>query len=132
MSDLVAGGVAIERIALLGFSQGACLATELAARHPRRYGAVMGLCGGLIGPPGTPRGYRGSLAGTKVFLGASDPDSHVPFERVEETAEVLKRMGAHVELRRYPGMPHAINEDELEACRELLRAVIAGKTEKTS
>jgi len=132
VSDLIERGLASERIALLGFSQGACLVTELAARHPRRYGAVMGLCGGLIGPPGTPRDYRGSLASTPVFLGASDPDPHVPFARVEETAEVLKRMGARVELRRYPGMPHAINDDELDACRELLREVLRGNSERPS
>jgi predicted esterase len=120
VNDLLGRGIPTNRIALLGFSQGACLTSEYAARHPRRYGAVMGLTGGLIGPPGTPRNYPGSLAGTPVFLGTSDPDPHVPFERVEETEVVLSRMGAKVELRRYPGMPHTINEDELEACRELL------------
>jgi predicted esterase len=120
VADLIARGIASERIAVLGFSQGACLATEFAARHPRRYGAVMGLTGGLIGPDGTPRTYTGSLAGTPVFLGTSDPDPHVPFARVEETRDVLQRMGATVELRRYPGMPHTINQDEIEACQALL------------
>jgi predicted esterase len=124
LESIVAGllkrGVPGERIALLGFSQGACLTLEFTARHPRRYGAVMGLTGGLIGPPGTPRDYPGSLDGTSVFLGTSDPDPHVPFERVRETAAVLARMGAGVELRRYPGMPHTISEDELDACRALL------------
>jgi predicted esterase len=121
VAKLLARGVPGERIALLGFSQGACLTLEFTARHPRRYGAVMGLTGGLIGPPGTPRDYPGSLDGTPVFLGTSDPDPHVPFERVRETGTVLARMGAGVELRRYPGMPHTINEDELDACRALLR-----------
>jgi predicted esterase len=125
VSDLVARGVPAERIALLGFSQGACLTSEYIARHPRRYGAVMALTGGLIGPPGTPRDYKGSLAGTPVFLGTSDPDPHVPFERVEETEAVLTRMGASVEVRRYPGMPHTINQEEIEACRALLRAIPA-------
>lgn len=120
VNDLLGRGIPGDRIALLGFSQGACLTLEYAARHPRQYGAVIGLTGGLIGPPGTPRSYPGSLAGTPVFLGTSDPDPHVPFERVEETEVVLSRMGAKVELRRYPGMPHTINEDELEACRRLL------------
>jgi predicted esterase len=123
VADLLTRGIPSERIAILGFSQGACLATEFAARHPRRYGAVMGLTGGLIGPDGTPRAYAGSLAGTPVFLGTSDPDPHVPFARVEETRDVLERMGATVELRRYPGMPHTINEDEVEACRSLMRAI---------
>lgn len=125
VSDLIARGVSSERIALLGFSQGACLATEFVARHPRRYGAVMALTGGLIGPPGRPRNYAGSLDGTPVFMGTSDPDPHVPFERVRETEAVLSGMGARVEVRRYAGMPHAINEDELEACRALLRETFA-------
>ena len=120
VSQLLALGIAPERLAFLGFSQGACLALEYAARHPRRFGAVIGLSGGLIGPPGTPRNYAGSLGGTPVFLGSGDPDRHVPFERVEETRAVLAGMGAEVELRRYPGMPHAINDDEIAACREML------------
>lgn len=121
VTDLLARGIPSERIALLGFSQGACLATEYCARHPQRYGAVMALTGGLIGPPGTPRDYPGSLEGTPVFLGTSDPDPHVPVERVRDTEAVLTRMGAVVEMRTYPGMPHTINEDELDACRSLLR-----------
>jgi predicted esterase len=124
VADLVSRGVASERIAILGFSQGACLTSEFLACHPRRYGAAMVLTGGLIGPAGTPRDYPGSLAGTPVFLGASDPDPHVPIERVRETEAVLTRMGAKVELRRYPGMAHTINEEELDACRALLRAMI--------
>lgn len=123
VSDLLARGVASERIVVLGFSQGACLACESVARSPRRYGAVIAFTGGLIGPPGSPRDYDGSLAGTPVFLGAGDPDPHVPFERVQETARVFVRMGANVELRRYSGMPHTINEEELAAARSLLQDV---------
>ena len=125
VDDLLARGIPSERIVLLGFSQGACLTVEFSARHPRHYGAVIGLTGGLIGPPGTPRNYPGSLAGTPVFLGTSDPDPHVPFERVQETEAVLRRMGAKVELRRYPGMPHTINDDELDAYRKLVHHVVA-------
>ena len=123
VDDLAARGVARERIALLGFSQGACLSLEFVARNPRRYGAVMGICGGLIGPPGTAREYGGSLEGTPVFLGASEPDPHIPIERVLETETVLRGMGAEVELRRYPGMPHAINGDEVDVCRGMLAAL---------
>jgi predicted esterase len=130
VSELMARGVPSDRIALLGFSQGACLTLEFTARHPRRYGAVMGLTGGLIGPPGTPRDYPGELSGTPVFLGTSDPDPHVPFERVRETEAVLARMGAAVELRRYPGMPHTVNEDELNACRGLLEQLLSGEQER--
>jgi predicted esterase len=125
VTDLLARGISSNRLAILGFSQGACLTLEFIARHPRRYGAVMGLTGGLIGPPDTPRAYPGSLARTLVFLGTSDPDPHVPFPRVQETKVVLERMGAEVELRRYPGLPHIINQDEIDACRALLETVVS-------
>ena len=107
-------------IALLGFSQGACLSLEFAVRHPRRYGAIIGFSGGLIGPPGTARSYAGTLVGTPVFVGCSDVDPHIPAERVRETSAVLKRMGAAVDMRLYPGMPHTVNDDELTAARALL------------
>jgi len=129
VSELIERGVPSEQIALLGFSQGACLATEFAARHPRRYAAIIGLTGGLIGPPGTPRDYAGNLEGTPVFLGTSDPDPHVPAERVQETSEVLTSMGANVDFRRYPGMPHTINQEEIDACRALLVRFLPPLTE---
>ena len=109
-----------ERVVLMGFSQGACLAQEYAARHARRYHAIVGLSGGLIGPPGTPREYAGSFDGTPVFLGCSDIDAHIPFERVHESAEVFSRMGAAVDERIYPGMGHTVNAEELSAVRALL------------
>jgi len=114
-----------ERTVLLGFSQGACLATEYAARHARRYGGVVGLSGGLIGPDGTPRDYAGSLDGTPVFLGCSDVDFHIPAARVRETATVLQRLGGDVDARLYPGMGHTVNDDELDAVRALLAGVVA-------
>ena len=122
--QLIEQGVPSDRIALLGFSQGACLTSEYVARHPRPYGAVIVFTGGLIGPQGTPRNYAGSLAQTSVFLGSSDPDPHVPYERVVETADVFQRLGAVVDLRRYPGMPHTINEEELAAARALLQRIV--------
>jgi predicted esterase len=109
-----------ERIGLLGFSQGACLSLEYAARHARRYAAVVGLSGGLIGPPGTPREYAGTMDGTPVFLGCSDVDPHIPLERVHETAEVFRRLGASVDERIYPGMGHLVNRDEARAVKHLL------------
>lgn len=113
-------GVPADRIALLGFSQGACLALEFAARHAQPYAAVIGLSGGLIGPPGTPRNYEGSLNGTPVFLGCSDVDPHIPLDRVHESADVLKRMGASVDERIYRGMGHTVNADEIKAVSALL------------
>lgn len=112
-----------QRIALLGFSQGACLTLEWAARNARRYGAVFGLSGGLIGPDGTPRDYTGSFDGTPVFLGCSDVDPYIKKERVVEAAEVYTRMGADVKLRLYPGMGHHVSGDEIVAIREVMRSI---------
>ncbi len=126
VGSLLAEGLAPERLVLLGFSQGACLTLESVVRRPRRYGAVVGLTGGLIGPPGTPWPDRGELAGTPVYLGAGDPDPHVPWHRVEETADVLRRLGAAVEVERFPGFPHAVHPRQLAAARRLLEAVVEG------
>ena len=115
-------GLPPSRVALMGFSQGACLSLEFAARHARRYHAVLGFSGGVIGPPGTPRAYGGSLEGTPLFLGCSDIDPHIPLERVHETADVFRRLQAGVDARIYRGMGHTINADELEAARALLNA----------
>lgn len=112
-----------ERMVLLGFSQGACLALEFAARNAQRYGAVVGLSGGLIGPEGTPRDYAGSLGGTPVFVGCSDVDPHVPKRRVEHSAEVFGRMGAAVTTRIYPGLGHTINADEIAMVRAMVETL---------
>jgi predicted esterase len=119
LEELGQTGMPPDRVGMLGFSQGACLTLEFAARHPRRYAAIVGLSGGLIGPPGTPRDYEGSAEGTPVFLGCSDIDVHIPVERVHESAEVFRRLGAPVDERIYPQMGHTVNEDELAAVRAL-------------
>ncbi len=131
LAGLEAAGIPPERTFLLGFSQGACLTLEFAARNARRYGGVFGLSGGLIGPPGTPRDYPGSFAGTPVFLGCSDRDPHIPRERVDETAEVLRWMGAEVTERIYPAMGHAVYLDEVECVRALISPVMKSRA-KTS
>ena len=124
LEDLVAmleaEGIDASRLAVMGFSQGACLAQEFAVRHARRYHAVIGLSGGLIGPPGTPRNYAGAFDATPVFLGCSDIDPHIPVERVHESADVFKRMNAVVDERIYPRMGHTVNPDEIDAVRALL------------
>ena len=120
-----ASGHATERVVLLGFSQGSCLALEFAARNARRYGSVVGLSGGLIGPEGTPRNYAGSFDGTPAFLGCSDVDPHIPKRRVDESAEVLERMHAIVTKRIYSGMGHTINTDELAFVQSLLDGISA-------
>lgn len=124
LGDLVAhveaAGIPAERIALLGFSQGACLSAEFVARNPRRYGGLVVFSGGLIGPPGSPRDYPGSLAGTPAFLGCSDRDAHIPAERVLESEAALRRMGADVTAKLYPGLGHTVNQDEIEHARVIV------------
>jgi phospholipase/carboxylesterase len=117
IADIAAAGVAADRLAVIGFSQGACLTSETVLRHPRAYGFVGVLSGGAIGPPGTPRDYAGSLAGTRVFLGCSDRDPHIPLARVNETAAVFTRMGANVTERIYSGSSHGVNDDEIAHVR---------------
>jgi predicted esterase len=119
-------GIPTERTILLGFSQGACLTLEFAARNAHRYGGVVGLTGALIGPDGTPREYPGSLAGTPVFLGCSDVDFHVPKERVEQTAMVLQGLAGQVTRRLYPNMGHIVNEDEIEFVRGMMQSIHVG------
>lgn len=123
VAQFEAHGIPAERVFLLGFSQGACLTLEYAARHARRLGGIAGLSGGLIGPPGTPRDYAGNFSGTPVFLGCSDIDPHIPKERVEETSEVFERMGARVTMRLYARMGHQVNADELAFVRDMLKGL---------
>jgi predicted esterase len=113
LAHISAAGIPTERIVLLGFSQGACLTLDYAARHARRYGGIVGLSGGLIGAKGTPRNDAGSFHGTPIFIGCSDVDFHVPLDRVHEAAQVLRQLGGAVTERIYPGMDHIINQDEI-------------------
>jgi predicted esterase len=114
-------GIPPEAVFFLGFSQGACLVLEYAARNARRFGGIIGLSGGLIGPESTPRDYPGSLHGTPVFMGCSDVDPHIPKERFLLSADVLTRLGASVTARLYPNMGHTVNEDEMDAARSMLK-----------
>lgn len=119
-------GIPLEKTILLGFSQGGCLATEYAARNAGRYGGVVALSGGLIGPEGTPREYGGSMEGTPVFIGCGDQDPHIPVERVEESARVFEDLEADMEKRIYEGVGHTVLEDELEYVRGLVADVAGG------
>lgn len=125
LEQIAVAGIPPERTLLLGFSQGACLSLEFAARNARRYGGVAGLSGGLIGPDGTPRDYPGSLDGTPVFLGCSDVDFHIPKARVQHSTEVLRRLGGDVTEQLYPGMGHTVNRDELNTVTAMVAAVLA-------
>ncbi len=113
-------GIPPEKVVLLGFSQGACLTTEFAARHPRRYGAVIGLSGGLIGQSVDRDNYSGSLQETPVFLGCSDRDPHIPKERVDETAKIFEQLEATVDKQIYKGMGHTVNKDEINSINTIL------------
>lgn len=126
LDTVVAAGVPTERIVLLGFSQGACLASTAAQRRPARYGGVIVYSGGLIGPPGTVWAERGSFGGTPAFFGCSDRDAHIPEERVRASAALFERMGAAVTTRIYEGMGHLVNDDEVAFTRELLASLAAG------
>ena len=117
-------GHPMERTLLLGFSQGACLTLEFVARHAQRYGGVIGLSGGLIGPDGTPREYAGSLDGTPVFLGCSDVDPHIPQARVQQTAEVLRQLGGNVTVQLYPNMAHTISPAEVDVTRAMMNGFL--------
>lgn len=114
----LAAGVPAARLVLAGFSQGACLAAEYAARHPRRYGAVAALSGALIGPPDSPTPYQGDLAGAPVLLACAEADAHIPWARVAASATVLRALGADVTLQQFPGTAHTVFPDELKWLRE--------------
>jgi predicted esterase len=124
LGDLVARieatGIPKQRIVLVGFSQGACLTSEFAVRHPARYGGIAVFSGGAIGPAGTTWTPPGRFDGTPVFLGCSDQDAHVPEWRVRETADVFSRAGADVTLRIYPGMGHLVSDDEIAALQRMV------------
>lgn len=118
LGDVTDAGISLERMLLLGFSQGACLASEYVARNARRYGGLAVLSGGLIGEEGTPRDYDGDLDRTPVYLGCGDSDPHIPVDRVHETRDVLSTLGADVTEQIFEGMSHGVVEAEIEQVRE--------------
>jgi len=124
VGQIIATGIPAERIMLLGFSQGACLALEYAARNAKRYGGVIGLSGGLIGAEDEPRRDSGDFAGTPIFLGCSDVDFHIPQTRVEQSAKILRELGGHVTMRLYPNMEHTVNHDEIKFVRSMMAALV--------
>lgn len=124
LKNITAAGIPAEKIILLGFSQGACLATEFAARHPHKLGGVVAFSGGLIGPDIDVSNYTGSMKQTPVFLGCSDVDPHIPKERVDETENVFEKLNAAVNKKIYRGMGHTVNEDEIKTVRGMMADVL--------
>lgn len=124
ISELNEAGIPTDKIMLLGFSQGACLTTEFAARHPQRYGGIVGYSGGLIGDEIDPQNYKGSMEQTPVFLGCSDRDPHIPEARVDLTEEILQKIDADVTKKIYVGMGHTVNQDEIQHVRNLINHIL--------
>jgi predicted esterase len=123
LQHLEDSGLPAEKTVLLGFSQGACLASEFVARYPRRYGGLVVFSGGLIGATIDPAQYIGALEETPIFGGCSDIDPHIPLERFEVSGQVLADLGGAVDFRVYPGMGHTITLDELSAAKALIEGV---------
>jgi predicted esterase len=115
-----------DRIVIAGFSQGACLATEFVASHPARYAGLIAFTGGLIGPPGSELTHAGDLRGTPALFLSGDPDAHVPWSRVEESARIFEQMGAAVQAERFPGRPHMISPRELRLAQSLVEQTLNG------
>ena len=113
-------GISSENIFLLGFSQGACLASEFAVRNPDKYAGVIALSGGIIGNEINIDEYTGNLKGTPLFMGCSDIDAHIPVQRLDETEKVFEKLGASVQKNIYPGMGHLVNEDEIQHINKLI------------
>jgi len=113
-------GITQGNLYFLGFSQGACLALEYVARHAARYGGVVAFTGGLIGDRLYLEKYAGDFAGTPIFIGTSDPDPHVPVERVRASTALLISLGAAVTEQVYPNMGHTISPSEIDLANTLI------------
>jgi phospholipase/carboxylesterase len=120
LAQVLSAGLEASQVTFCGFSQGACLATEFVARHPKRYAGLLAFTGGLIGPLEEPIILAGDLAGTPVLLSSGDPDPHVPWKRVQQSGDLLTSIGANVTLQRYPGRPHTVLPEEVEQGKKLL------------
>ncbi|MGH2645557.1 MAG: alpha/beta hydrolase, partial [Chitinophagaceae bacterium] len=120
VNDLKSQKISAENIFLLGFSQGACLMLEFVARNAEKYGGIAAFTGGLIGDKIYPENYKGNFSNTPVFIGSSNPDMHVPAERVYATTNILREMGAEVTEKIYENMGHTINEDEIEMVKKII------------
>lgn len=120
VNDITAAGIATQSIYFLGFSQGACLTLEFVTRNAARYGGVVAFTGGLIGDKIYRENYEGDFGDTPIFIGTSDPDPHVPVDRVNATAAILQEMNAQVTKKIYKGMGHTISQDEIETANQLV------------
>jgi phospholipase/carboxylesterase len=113
VADIHKAGIEASNIFFAGFSQGACLTLEYVTRRAKTWGGVAAFTGGLIGDKIYTENYAGDFGGTPLFIGSSDPDPHIPVQRVHETAGILRAMNASVNEKIYPGIGHTIQEDEI-------------------
>lgn len=120
VKDVLAQGIALNKIYFLGFSQGACLALEYTTRNADAYGGVIAFTGGLIGQRINRQNYPGDFKGTPILITTGDPDPHVPMSRIYESVEVLEQLNARVELKIYKGRPHTIQMEEIELAKGYL------------
>jgi phospholipase/carboxylesterase len=120
VDELISKGVPTENIYFAGFSQGACLTLEFVTRNAARYGGVAAFTGGLIGDKIYSENYKGDFKNTPVFIGTSDPDPHIPVERIYATSNVLRNMNASVTEKIYANMGHTINQDEIDQVNQLI------------
>lgn len=120
VSDVNKSGIDSSNIYFAGFSQGACLTLEFVTRNARPWGGIAAFTGGLIGDKIYLENYQGDFAGTPVFIGTSDPDAHVPVERVNATTKLLKSMNARVTEKVYPNMGHTITQAEIVLANKLI------------
>lgn len=127
ITHLEGAGIPKDKIILLGFSQGACLASEYVARHPAKYGGLIALSGGIIGDSVIHENYFGSLVNTPCFIGCSDIDPHIPADRIHESAALMDKLGADVTKKIYPGMGHTVNEDEIKEIKKIIGRVLSSK-----
>lgn len=120
VDEVLGQGISSENIYFLGFSQGACLTLEFVTRNAKKYGGVAAFTGGLIGQEINESNYSGDFGGTPIFIGTGNPDQHVPVSRVNESAEIMEKMGAKVDVKIYDGRPHTISQDEIEQANTLI------------
>ncbi len=120
MDDVIAAGIAKENIYFLGFSQGACLTLEFVARNAAKYGGVVAFTGGLIGDKIYDENYSGDFSATPVFIASSDPDPHIPVERVNASAAIIEKMNARTTKIIYKNMGHTVSTDEINQVNNLI------------
>lgn len=127
VSRVLQAGIKSENIYFFGFSQGACLMLEYLVRNGQQYGGAAAIIGGVIGEEIERSNYQGDFQKTPIFIGTSDPDFHVPVERVYATEHILREMNADVTVKIYDNFGHSINQGELDYANTLVFDASSGQ-----